>query len=80
MKGLLLLAVVLLAGPALAQVSRNQAVPSGAAGVAARLNAQGFKDIHGLRQLPDGQWVGKATQNGVERAVTMQPDGTTVAR
>ena len=28
----------------------------------------------------DGQWTAKATQNGIERNITVQPNGTTNAR
>lgn len=44
------------------------------------MQSLGYKDIHQLRQGPDGQWTGKATQNGVKRTVTVQPNGTTSAR
>jgi hypothetical protein len=44
------------------------------------MQSQGYKDIHELRQGPDGQWTGKATQNGVGRTVTVQPNGSTTGR
>ena len=60
--------------------TRNQAVTSGPAGVQSRLQSQGYSGIHDLRRLPDGQWTGKAMQNGVERDVTVAPNGTTTGR
>ncbi len=66
--------------PATAQTTRSQAGAAGAAGVNGQLQAQGYKDIRNLHRTPDGQWVGKATRNGVERSVTVLPSGTTVAR
>ncbi len=82
MKRLALL-VFLVVVPAAAQAppaTRNQAVTSGPAGVQSRLQSQGYSGIHDLRRLPDGQWTGKARQNGVERDVTVAPNGTTVGR
>ncbi len=74
--------LLLVAAPAAAQAppTRNQAVTSGPAGVQSRLQSQGYSGIHDLRRLPDGQWTGKAMQNGVERNVTIAPDGTTTGR
>jgi hypothetical protein len=66
--------------PAAAQTTRSQSSAAGAAGVQSRLQSQGYSGIHDLRRLPDGQWAGKARQNGVEHDVTMAPDGTTRAR
>ncbi len=82
MKRAVLLYLLLIAAPAAAQVppTRNQAVTSGPAGVQSRLQSQGYSGIHDLRRLPDGQWTGKAMQNGVERNVTVAPNGTTVGR
>jgi hypothetical protein len=73
--------LLLVAGlPAAAQTPRNQSSAAGAAGVQSRLQSQGYSGVHELRRLPDGQWVGKARQNGVEHDVTIAPDGTTIAR
>ena len=58
----------------------NQTNAGGSATVQSHMQSLGYKDIHQLRQGPDGQWTGKATQNGVERSVTIQPNGTTTAR
>jgi hypothetical protein len=58
----------------------NQAVHDGAAGAAARMQAQGFSDIHDLRKGPDGKWTGEAMRNGVPSTVTAEPDGRLTAR
>jgi hypothetical protein len=58
----------------------NQAVEAGAAGVAARMQAQGFSEIHNLRKKPDGTWTGEATRNGVAATITAEPDGRLTAR
>ena len=52
----------------------------GSASVKTQLQALHYKDVRDLRRGPDGQWTGKATQNGVEKTVTIGPDGTVVAR
>ena len=62
------------------QATRNQANAAGSAGVAARLQSLGYKDIHHLRRGPNGQWTGKAERNGVPTYVTVQPQGTVIAR
>jgi hypothetical protein len=79
MTRLVLAALVLLSAPAFAQ-TRNQAAAAGAAGVATRLQSQGYGNIHDLRRTPDGKWTGKATRNGVPVTVTSDPSGTTIAR
>jgi hypothetical protein len=70
--------------PAAAQtrppVVTNQTNAGGSATVQSHMQSLGYKDIHDLRQGVDGQWTGKATQNGVEHTVTVQPNGTTTAR
>jgi len=74
------LLLLLFAVPAAAQTApptRSQSVPSGPAGVQSRLQSQGYSGIHDLHRLPNGQWAGKATQNGIERNVTVSPDSTT---
>ena len=76
---LLAAVVVALSTTAFAQ-TRNQAAAAGAAGVSSRLQSQGYKDVHDLRRLPDGKWVGEATRNGHPVTVTSDPAGTTVAR
>lgn len=79
----LALLLFLVAVPAAAQAppaTRNQAVTSGPAGVQSRLQSQGYSGIQDLHRLPDGRWIGTATQNGIQRNVTVSPDGTTIAR
>ena len=80
----LFLALLFAAGSAGAQTrpstGANQTNAGGAATVISHMQSQGYKDIHELRQGPDGQWIGKATQNGVNRTVTVQPNGATTAR
>jgi hypothetical protein len=63
-----------------AVITHNQAAAAGAAGVAAHMQSLGYSGIHDLRRGPDGQWTGKAMRNGVEKNVTVAPDGTTIAR
>jgi hypothetical protein len=82
-RGVLLLALVLSAS-ANAQTpqipsTKNQSSVT-AAGVAARLQAQGFSEIQNLHRGPDGKWVGQATRNGVPSTVTIGPEGDVTAR
>ncbi|MBN9087068.1 MAG: PepSY domain-containing protein [Reyranella sp.] len=72
-------ALVLMSASAFAQ-TRGQAAAAGAAGVTARLQSQGYRDIHDLRRTPDGKWTGKAIRNGAPVTVTSDPAGTTIAR
>ena len=65
---------------AFAQPTRNQAAAAGAAGVTSRLQSQGYKDVHDLRKMPDGKWVGTAMRNGHPVTVTSDQAGTTIAR
>ncbi len=80
----LCVAFLVMAGSATAQTRpstiASQTNAGGAATVRSHMQSQGYKDIHELRQGPDGQWIGKATQNGLDRTVTVQPNGTTTAR
>jgi len=83
-RGVLLLALIVLSTPASAQTpqtptTRNQS-PATAAGVAARMQALGYSDIHNLRRGPDGKWVGDAARNGVPVTVTADPQGSVTAR
>jgi hypothetical protein len=79
-------AIIVVAGSAAAQTTAqppaasNQTNAGGAATVKSHMQSLGYKDIHELRQGPDGQWIGKATQNGTGRTVTVQPNGSTTAR
>jgi hypothetical protein len=76
----ILLAMMSVALPAVAQTPPPQTNAGGAATVQSHMKSLGYKDIHDLRQGPDGQWIGKATQNGAEHTVTVQPNGSTTAR
>jgi hypothetical protein len=58
----------------------NPTNAGGTATVQSHLRSLGYKDVHDLHQGPDGQWVGTARQNGVGHTVTIQPNGTTIAR
>ena len=80
MMRLLLAALLVFASAAALAQTRNQAAPAGAAGVAARLQWQGYADIHNLRRASDGKWVGEAIRNGRPVTVTSDPAGTTIAR
>ena len=77
---LLAVAIVSASTTAFAQQTRNQAAAAGAAGVSARLQSQGYGNIHDLRRTSDGKWVGQATRNGVPVTVTSDPSGRTIAR
>lgn len=74
------LAMSFAAVPAAAQTPPSQANAGGTATVQSHMKSLGYRNIHDLRQTPDGQWTGKATQNGIERNVTVQPNGATTAR
>ncbi len=83
--GALLLGLVLLSNSASAQTpaqmpSTHSQTTATAAGVAARLQAQGYSSIENLHKGPDGKWVGTATRNGVPVSVTAEPDGGISAR
>jgi hypothetical protein len=58
----------------------SQTTRAGAAGVATRLQSQGYSEIHNLRRSPDGKWIGDAKRNGVSHTVTANPDGSVTAR
>jgi hypothetical protein len=77
---ILTVAIMILSMPTFAQQPRNQATAAGAAGVTSRLRSQGYKDVHDLRRMPDGKWVGTAMRNGHPVTVTSDPAGTTIAR
>ena len=72
------LALIAFAGAATAQT--KPAPAPGSASVKTQLQALHYKDMHDLRVGPDGQWTGKATQNGVEKNVTIGPKGEVTAR
>jgi hypothetical protein len=75
-----LAAMLVLVSVAASAQTRNQASNAGAAGVASRLQSQGYKDVHNLRPGPDGKWVGQATRHGVPVTITSDRAGTTIAR
>jgi len=76
----LTLALVGLAGAAVAQTKSAPASTMGTAGVQTRLQALHYGNVHDLRRGFDGQWVGTATQGNVSKTVTITPDGTVIAR
>ena len=80
MRGFLVLILVGIASTAAAQ-SKPYTPPSpGAASVRTQLQALHYGDVQDLRRGPDGQWTGRATQNGVEKQVTISPNGGVTAR
>lgn len=80
MTRILLAVTIIAASTAAFAQTRNQAAAAGGAGVTARLQAQGYKDVHDLRKTPDGKWVGTAMRNGHPVTVTSDQAGTTIAR
>jgi beta-lactamase class D len=81
MRGLLAgLALLGFVGAAAAQ-SKPAAAPSpGSASVRTQLHSLHYGNVRDLRRGPDGQWTGKALQNGVEKQVTISPKGVVTAR
>ena len=74
------LLLVGVAGAAAAQ-TRPATTPSpGSASVKTQLQALHYGNVRDLRRGPDGQWTGRATQNGVEKQVTVSPKGVVTAR
>ena len=81
MKGVLLaLVLVGVAGAAVAQSKPATTPAPGSASAKTQLQALHYGNVRDLRRGPDGQWTGKATQNGVEKTVTIGPKGTVTAR
>lgn len=79
MRGLALaLVLVGVAGTAAAQT--RPATTPGSAGAKTQLQTLHYGNVRDLRRGPDGQWTGKATQNGVEKRVTISPKGVVTAR
>lgn len=78
----------LLLGVALASIAcatsaqtKPATTPSpGSASVRTQLQSLHYGNVRDLRRGPDGQWTGKATQNGVEKQVTISPKGGVTAR
>jgi len=81
MKGVLLaLVLVGVAGAAVAQSKPATTPAPGSASAKTQLQALHYGNVRDLRRGPDGQWTGKATQNGVEKQVTIGPKGVVTAR
>ena len=85
--GVAMLALIALSTAASAQTPKTPPAPTThnqsaatAAGVAARLQAQGYSEIQNLRRGPDGKWVGQAQRNGVPVTITAGPEGDVTAR
>jgi len=75
---LLALVLVGVAGAAAAQT--KPATTPGSASAKTQLQALHYGNVRDLRRGPDGQWTGKATQNGIEKQVTISPKGVVTAR
>jgi hypothetical protein len=82
--GVSLLALILLSTSASAQTPQTPSTKTQstatAAGVAARMQAQGYSEIQNLHRGPDGKWVGNATRNGVPVTVTTDSEGKVTGR
>jgi hypothetical protein len=78
----LALALVLagVAGAAAAQTKPATTPSPGSASVKTQLQSLHYGNVRDLRRGPDGQWTGRATQNGVEKQVTVGPKGVVTAR
>jgi hypothetical protein len=68
------------ADTAVAQTKPATTPAPGSASVKTQLQALHYGNVRDLRRGPDGQWTGKATQNGVEKQVTISPKGVVTAR
>ena len=79
MRAMVFLIVLAMAAPAGAQTKPPPPL-AGSAGVKQQLQSLHYKDVHGLRRGPDGQWTGKATRNGVAKQVTVSPNGGVTGR
>jgi hypothetical protein len=77
---LLVGALVGMAGAAVAQTKPAAPPAPGSASVKTQLQALHYGNVRDLRRGPDGQWTGKATQNGVPKQVTISPKGAVTAR
>jgi hypothetical protein len=80
MRSFLALILVVIAGTAAAQTKSYTPPSPGSASVRTQLQALHYGDVQDLRRGPDGQWTGRATQNGVEKQVTISPNGGVTAR
>ena len=74
------LLLVGVAGAAAAQTKPATTPAPGSASVKTQLQSLHYGNVRDLRRGPDGQWTGKATQNGVEKQVTINPKGVVTAR
>ena len=81
MRGLLLGAVLAGIACAASAQTRPATTPSpGGASARTQLQSLHYGNIRDLRRGPDGQWTGKATQNGVDKTVTIGPKGSVTGR
>lgn len=76
---MVVLAVLATAAPAAAQTKPPTPL-TGSAGVKQQLQSLHYRDVHGLRRGPDGQWTGKAMRNGVEKQVAVSLNGGVIGR
>ncbi|SEP37937.1 hypothetical protein SAMN02990966_05502 [Rhodospirillales bacterium URHD0017] len=76
----LVLMLIAFAGIASAQTKPATTPSPGSASVKTQLQALHYGNVRDLRRGPDGQWTGTATQNGVEKQVTISPKGVVTAR
>ena len=79
----LLALALLLVGVADAAVAQTRPATTPAPGSASaktQLQALHYGNVRDLRRGPDGQWTGMATQNGIEKQVTISPRGVVTAR
>ncbi len=77
---LLALALSGVTGAAVAQTKPATTPAPGSASAKTQLQALHYGNVRDLRRGPDGQWTGKATQNGIEKQVTISPKGVVTAR
>ena len=77
---LLALVLVGVAGAAVAQTKPATTPAPGGASAKTQLQALHYGNVRDLRRGPDGQWTGNATQNGIEKQVTISPKGVVTAR
>ena len=57
--------------------SPSQTGAAGSAGVKARLESLGYKDIRDVRKTPDGRWQARAMRNDRSVTITTDPTGST---
>jgi hypothetical protein len=76
----LVLMLIGFAGAASAQTKPATTPSPGSASAKTQLQALHYGNVRDLRRGPDGQWTGTATQNGIEKQVTISPKGVVTAR